>query len=106
MGELEMQPTLTEGASGSGEFGEAHPRFSFTWNVSKVEIPTPSIPAELQVLFPEPPRLPEPHLGRVAVTIKWTRAGRSFDATAETLTSGKRLQTLEELNALTQPPAE
>ena len=105
MGELDMQPSVNEGDSGSGEFGEEHPRFSYSWSVAKVDIPTPAIPVELQPFFLEPPALPEPYLGRISVTIQWTRAGREYDATAETLVSSERLKTLEEIDALAQSPA-
>ena len=105
MGELDMQPSLNEGGNASGDFGNEHPRFSFSWSVAKVDVPIPPIPAELQPFFLEPPQLPEPHLGRISVTIKWTRTGREYDATAETLIASNRLRTLEESNALAQPPA-
>lgn len=105
MGELEMQPLLKEGDSGAGAFGENHPRFSYSWAIAKVDIPTPPIPADLQPFFLEPPELPDPHLGKISVTITWTRAGRDFDATAETLVSGSRLKTLEDANAFAPSPS-
>ncbi len=105
MGELDMQPTLNEGDTGSGGFGEEHPRFTYSWSVVKVDVPVPPIPADLQQFFLEPPTLPEPHLGRISVTIKWTRSGRDYDATAETLIAARRLRTLEEISALAQTPA-
>lgn len=104
MGELEMQPMLNEGDSGAGQF-KAQEQFSFSWSVARVDLPTPPIPAELQQFFLEPPTLPEPHLGRISVTVMWTRAGREFNATGETLISAKRILTLEEKNALAQTPA-
>jgi len=104
MGELEMQPVLNEGDGGTGIYKDQE-RFSFSWSVARVDLPTPPIPAELQQFFLEPLTLPEPHLGRIAVTIKWTRAGREFDATGETLISSQRILTLEEKNALAQSPA-
>ena len=104
MGELEMQPVLNEGDSGAGAYKDRE-RFSYSWSVARVDLPTPAIPAELQQFFLEPPTLPEPHLGRITVTIKWTRVGREFDAIAETLISAQRILTLEERNALAQSPA-
>lgn len=105
MGELEMQPVLNEGASGSGRFGDEHPRFSYSWSVAKVDMPAPPVPVELQPFFLEPPRLPEPYLGRISVTVKWTRAGRQYDAMTELLVGSKRLRTVEQLHALAQSPA-
>ena len=104
MGELEMQPVLNEGDSGAGAYKDRE-RFSYSWSVARVDLPTPAIPAELRQFFLEPPTLPEPHLGRITVTIKWTRVGREFDAIAETLISAQRILTLEERNALAQSPA-
>ncbi len=105
MGELDMQPMMNEGDRGDGDFGDAHPRFSYSWSVAKVDLPAPAVPPELQQFFLEPPQLPESHLGRISVTIKWTRAGREFDTTAETLVSGTRLRTLEEIRAAATKPA-
>ncbi|NUM56532.1 MAG: hypothetical protein HUU46_23110 [Candidatus Hydrogenedentes bacterium] len=105
MGELELQPEMTEGDSGSGSFGDVNPRFSYSWSVAKVDIPTPAIPADLQPFFLEPPRLPDAYLGKISVTIAWTRADREFSATAETLIPGGRIRTLEEADAIAPPPA-
>ncbi|HRI89633.1 MAG TPA: hypothetical protein PK869_15275 [Candidatus Hydrogenedentes bacterium] len=91
MGELEIQTVHQDGASSAGDFGDDHPRFTYSWNVSRVDMPTPEVPPELQPFLVDVPELPEPYLGRISVTISWTRAGRDFSTTAETLVSSARL---------------
>jgi len=103
--ELEMQPVLREGTVLAGDFGNEHERFSYTCSVTKVEVPRPEIPPDVQAVLLEPIELPEPYLGKISVTIKWTRAGRAFDATAETLVSSRKLQTKEPVNAPQPAPA-
>ena len=103
MGELDMQPVLREGDTGAGSFGPENGRFSFTWSIAKVEMPAPPVPADVRPLLLEPPKLPEPYLGRIAVAIKWTRAGREYDASGETLISSKRLKVLEVPSAPAPP---
>lgn len=102
MSELEMQPTLREGIASAGSFGKDHERFSFTVAVGKVEVPTPEIPPDVQPFLTEPLTLPEPFLGKISVTVKWTRADRPYEATAETLISSKRVALKEPVDV---PPS-
>lgn len=99
LSELELQPVLIEGASKSGGFGDDHPRFSYTWSVSKVDVPAPPIPAELLAVMQSEPELPAPYLGKLRVTVSWTRADRSFSRSIETLIAPDRLYTQEERDA-------
>jgi hypothetical protein len=97
--ELELQPVLAEGASKSGTFGDDYPRFSYTWMVSKVDVPAPQIPPQLLAIMQTEPELPVPYLGKLRVTVNWTRAGRSFSRSLETLIAPNRLYTQEERDA-------
>lgn len=103
MSELEMQTLLDEGAQQSGSFGDEHPRFTFSWSVTRVDMPQPEIPAELQAFLIAPPELPEPYLGKITVTVSWTRAERPYSATAETLIDSRRLRVKEPPNAVPEP---
>ncbi|MDZ4860313.1 MAG: hypothetical protein SGI88_15150 [Candidatus Hydrogenedentes bacterium] len=105
MGELEIQTGHLEGASSAGDFGEKQQRFSYAWSVARVDLPEPVIPVELQPFVIDLPELPEPYLGRISVTISWTRAGRNYSATAESLLSSKRLLVKEPPDVPAQPAA-
>lgn len=102
MGELELQPILAEGARKAGDFGEAHPRFSYAWAVSRVDIPQPALPPRARTALVQPVELPVSYLGKITATVLWTRAGRSFQRTAETLVAPERLF-IEEAERVEQP---
>ena len=83
--EHELQPELVEG-SGSGQFPSPHERFTYDWEISRVEIPIP----------PPPPGLTDEQVlaylmqfvrfqGKLSVTVRWQRAGFEQEITAETL---------------------
>ncbi len=71
---------------GKGTFDAPFERFSYSWEVKRVEIPMPQLP---------PGMLPEDmkffkdnyvkYIGKLGVKVTWSRAGTPFTATAETL---------------------
>jgi hypothetical protein len=101
MGELTLRPVLQlESRSGAGEDDLA--RFNWRYTVSKVDLPEgsyrpPASPDDVYIPTAFRPRPPVRYLGRISVTVTWTRQGRPFDATAETLVPGERLYVPEEL---------
>lgn len=102
--EVELQPMLVEGASKSGGFGESHPQFSYQWEVSVVEIPQPELPPLATATIVQPIQYPVRYLGKIHVTVSWTRAGRSFERSLETLVSPERIYTEEDAEAGFQFP--
>jgi hypothetical protein len=91
MSELELQPVLVDGATGSGNFGKDNPRFSYSWVVSRVNLKIPEVPPQLLLQFPNGVQPPVPYLGKISATVKWTRTGQTFSRTAETLIGMQRL---------------
>ncbi len=96
MSELELQPEFRDGVSASGPFGDEFPRFVWEWTVAKVEMPKPEIPGRLPIGFMDHFKFPAESLGKVSVTVRWTRAGRPFEMTAETLVGPDKLLDDEE----------
>ena len=91
MSELELQPVLVDGATGSGDFGKDNPRFSYSWAVSRVDLNLPALPPQILERFPNGVQPPVPYLGKISLTVKWTRSGRAFSRTAETLIDMRHL---------------
>jgi hypothetical protein len=91
----ELQPELTA-SSDSGKFGGANSRFGFTWKVSKVEVPEPQIPADAPPEFVEHFKLSATYLAKIEATVSWTRNGREYKQTAQTLWSPEKLFAPEE----------
>ncbi len=99
--ETELQPMLVEGTE-TGEFEGALSRFRWRRTISKVTAPPPP---ELLVKPPwlgrrpgapsGPPRrfgaMRSPYLGKISATVRWTRNGRPFERTVETLFSPEKL---------------
>ncbi len=101
VGELELTPVHEDGASGKGNFGDEHPRFSYTWTVEKADVAPPSIPPTL------PPQMqtiaqnfepPIAFLGKISVRVKWTRAGKAYSADLETTIAPGALRVPEDNN--------
>ncbi len=90
MSELEMQPLLVEGTA-SGNFGKAHPRFGWDRRVDKVTLPPPQLPGTVTQQMRQKFVPPVTYLAQVTVTVRWTRAGRQFAETAQTIVSDSRL---------------
>lgn len=86
-GELEIKPMHEDGASGSGDFGEDYPRFSYSWTVSKQDVPPPQLPAIIPVELQAAAANFQPpieYLGKIAVQVHWTRSGQNYSAELET----------------------
>jgi hypothetical protein len=104
MSELEMQPLLMEGASKAGAFGKDHPRFSYAWTVSRYDFPEPVLPPDVQQFLAGPVGLPEPYLGKIQVTVNWTRRDRTYSRRVETLIPPEKLVVLEPEGAAPDNP--
>lgn len=100
--ELDLQPILIDGDTHQGDFGKDYPRFSYQWNVSRVDLPAPQLPPLAQAALTQPLQLPSSYLGKVTVKVSWTRAGRTFDRTLETLIAPEKMYTTENEQAV--PP--
>lgn len=91
MAELTMWPVVACPLAKAGGFGEAHPRFSWEWSVSEVRIAPPRLPGQTGRRLPPDMQLEERVLGRLEVTVRWTRAGRGYERTAKTLLPSDRI---------------
>lgn len=92
---LELEPFLMEGTH-FGSFGGSYSRFHYACTVSKLILPAPVIPPELLARPGFEIELPVPYLGKIHATVSWTRAGRSYEETVETLFNPDRLYVPEE----------
>lgn len=97
-GEVEITPVHEEGATGKGNFGKEHSRFSYTWSVSRKDVPPPQLPPSL------PPQVlnrianfeyPIQYLGEISVQVNWTRNGRDYSAELETTIAPGGIHILE-----------
>lgn len=89
--EKELQPELAEGKE-EGDFEGELSRFSYKWEISKVEVPMPPIPPDI----PEEQRkslekMFKGYMGKLSVRISWTRAGQPFEVLGETLFKPEKL---------------
>ncbi|MBX7256370.1 MAG: type II secretion system GspH family protein [Candidatus Hydrogenedentes bacterium] len=91
MSELELQPMLAENSTGQGDFGKDYPRFKYKWAVSRADIPVPRVPPEILVNYPDGIEMPVPYVGKISVTVLWTRRDQTYTRTAETLIGPERL---------------
>ena len=85
MHRLELQPRQVLGYSKEGVCPAPYERFSYKVKVEKVEVPLPQLseinvpnPVEFMKQFVE-------YMGRVSITVHWTRAGKDFEVVGETL---------------------
>jgi type II secretory pathway pseudopilin PulG len=96
MNEIELQPELVEGKK-SGWFEEREGRFQYEYTIRKVSIPLPKVPKP--VVDPNSINQPrkitfnarDKYLLHVRTVITWTRAGREFEESLETLLNGRQL---------------
>lgn len=100
--QLQLQPLVKE-ESKSGHFPGENKRFSWEYRISKVDLPLPPRPPRPprpagykgQPGYanepPEEPELPVPFLGKIEVTIAWTRSGTPFEVSAQTIFAPERL---------------
>jgi hypothetical protein len=71
---------------GKGTFDAPFERFSYSWEVKRVEIPMPEMPP---FMLPEDVKFVRDnyikYIGKLGVKLAWSRAGVPFTVTAETL---------------------
>ncbi|GMW02735.1 MAG: hypothetical protein AMXMBFR84_38710 [Candidatus Hydrogenedentota bacterium] len=104
MGRLRLEPKIAVDTSGKGVCSDSDGRFHYTWSVDRVPFDPPPI---MQTLPPHLGQinLPVRFLGRLRVTVTWTRQGRPYELTAETLVQPERIWTRETgTNAATPTP--
>lgn len=92
--ELEMQPVLVAGTE-SGDFGDAHPVFTWTRTAERIKTPPPATAVPFSQL-PPGASLPVLALGKLTATVHWTRNGRPFDESVTTLIPAQRIVVPEE----------
>ena len=86
--EKRLQPRLRAGDGDSGTFPPPNERFQYRWRLEEVSLPLPELPAHYtaeQITATQTSFLG--HMGRLEVTITWTRAGEPNQIVAETLLS-------------------
>ena len=81
----ELQPEVQE-SRGEGQFEGADAGFSYRWEITKVEVPTPPLPPmlppdELQQLQKRFKR----YMGRISAQVFWSRRGYDYEVSTETL---------------------
>lgn len=96
MAEVEIQPLLSE-SSRSGSFSGEYSRFRWEWKVSKVEVPTPVIPADVPPEQLGQFKLNARYVAKIELVISWKRSGREYKEKIETLYDPEKLFVPEEL---------
>lgn len=86
LAEVEMQPELSE-HDDQGTFEEPHQRFSWHYSVRRVNISLPPPPPESEHAF----RYPQRYLAHVQATVTWTRAGKKYSESFDTLFTTQKL---------------
>ena len=90
LADLEIQPELVE-HSGRGRFEGEHARFSWDYRVRRVNVPLPSQPLRPPPKDKKFQRFEYPegqgYLGHLRVNVSWTRSGRAFSESYETLSA-------------------
>jgi len=86
--ELDLQPQHVAGSK-SGRFAGEFARFSYQWEISRTNLPTPPTPANTK---PEDiKKLTYAYIAHVRVTLNWKRNSIQFSESAETLLTPNRL---------------
>jgi len=85
--QLEMQP-----GSGEGQFEGDNERFRCRWEITKVPVPAPPLPPALTEEERERfYKMFKKYMGRIAVTVLWSRRGFDYEIAGETLIPPERL---------------
>lgn len=91
LSEIDLQPALEE-QEHRGQFNGVNKRFAYVWSVERVPVPMPEIPANVK---PEVRQRIlhqfKKYMGRVRITISWSRAGLAQEIVSETLISPERM---------------
>jgi hypothetical protein len=93
MSELELQPMLAAG-KWTGVYDGDLSRFSWETSVERVPIAPPRLdsPPPIPVPGGPPPLEPVVEMGRLTVTVRWTRSGQTFSETVQTLVGPERFE--------------
>lgn len=81
---VEIQPMLTQD-SGEGVFEPPYERFSWKYEISKIDLPEPPIPANIPEEELEKFKLQVRYVTKIVATVSWSRRDREFEETVETL---------------------
>lgn len=81
---IELQPMLTQ-ASDSGRFTGDDARFSWAWEISKIDLPEPQIPLDISELERKQFELQVWYVTKIQATVTWERRGQEFSETVETI---------------------
>jgi len=92
---VELQPRLYPGKS-SGRFKEDMSRFAWEWDITKIDLPEPVIPPDVPPEQRGRFQLRARYLAKIKVTVSWTRRGREYQESLETLWSPEKLFIPEE----------
>ncbi len=86
--EKTLQPRLVAGDGASGTFPPPYERFQFRWHLEEVPLSLPELPDHFQAeQITAAQRNFLGHMGRLEVSISWSRAGEPNQIVAETLLS-------------------
>lgn len=127
---LQLQPVFKE-ENKSGRFRGKYNRFSWSYTITKVDLPVPPPPPTRTTPYNQPggqpqqgpqnlnyPRfpgyqreyaegeleLPVPFLGKIEATVSWTRSGMPFEVKAQTLFAPERMWLPPPPDPLAGPP--
>ena len=88
---IELQPQMKT-SSDRGPFEGEHGRFSYEWELTKVEVPIPAFPDDMPTVQRKRLELMfKKYMGKLRVVIRWARAGQEFEAAGETLLAPEKL---------------
>ena len=92
---LELQPELTV-HSREGQFDGEHSRFSWSYRVGRVDVPKPAAPLRprpknVKVVKRFAYQVDHEYLAHVRVTVNWSRSGKTFSESYETLLPSRKL---------------
>ena len=74
-----------------GRFGGDLARFEWVRTIERAPIPLPELPSDLPEYLREELEERQAYCGKVSVTVRWTRAGQTFERTAVTLIPPSRI---------------
>lgn len=91
----QLQPVVAQGGDDGFFNGEADERFQWAYQIQKVKLPKPPMPAKPPEEGTTRPRFRYPkdsaYLVHVVATVSWRRGGQDFSESIETLFSPRKL---------------
>ena len=91
--QLQVRPQLATGKN-SGDYGENYPRFRWSYNVTRIDLPQTDVPVSTRMGpdgQPIPLKLPVKFMGCIDVTVSWTLQGVKYTRSTRTLCQPERL---------------